>query len=349
MRVNVLQEMISEKDGLLLINPKNIGYAVGFTPGFLAFLFVPKKGEAVLAVSRGDAETAKETCKIKVEVVEEGKYARMLKRIVSGNVERIIVESSLEAGLLSKFRRELPHVSFESSDLMMKIRSVKSKREIEKISKAVKIAERGLEAAINAVDVGVKECEVAAEAEYAMRRAGAEGFPFDTIVASGRRSANPHATCGTRKIGKGDLVVIDLGAKYGGYCSDVTRTVILGGGKKKVEMLTAVVEAQEAAINTVNPGVNAKEVDLAARSILERKGYGEYFTHSLGHGVGLDVHEFPNVSPTSEVALKENMVFTVEPGVYIHRVGGVRVEDMVIVTKKGGRVLTRIAKDLIFS
>ncbi len=349
MRVNVLREMMGEYDGFLLVNPKNIGYVIGFTPGFPALLFVPKRGEVVLVVSRGDAELARENCKVRVEVAGEGGYARKLREVAGGRLGRVMVEDSLESGLLSRFREELPHVSFESSDVMMRVRSVKSKGELERIVRAAKIAERGLEAAVGMVDVGVRECEVAAEAEYAMRRAGAEGFPFDTIVASGKRGANPHATCSTRRIRKGDLVVIDLGAKYGGYCSDVTRTVVLGGGKEKVEMLTAVIEAQEAAVNAVKPGVSAKEVDRAARSILEERGYGECFTHSLGHGVGLDVHELPHISPVSEAKLKEGMVFTVEPGVYILRVGGVRVEDMVVVEKRGAKVLTRRPKDLIFS
>lgn len=325
----------------------NIGYFTGFFPGFPSLLFVPKDGEAVLFVSRADAAFAEERCRLRVEVVGKEGYVEKLRELLKSGFRKIGVEEALEAGFFSRLKKEFSEVSFDFFDDPWVIRSIKSAEEIKLIRKAIEIAEAGLKAAVETVGVGVRECDVAAEAEYEMRRLGAESFPFDTIVASGSRGANPHATCSNRKIRRGDAVVIDLGARYGHYCSDITRTVIVGGNEKMEKALSLVISAQEAALVMIKPEVACNELDLSARRVLENEGYDKYFLHGLGHGIGLDVHEPPSITSTSKDPLREGMVFTVEPGVYLHGLGGVRVEDVVVVEKKKGKVLTKLPKELV--
>jgi Xaa-Pro aminopeptidase len=191
------------------------------------------------------------------------------------------------------------------------------------------------------VAAGVREDEVAAEIEYAMRKRGSSGAAFETIVASGACSAYPHGGCSDRKIRDGDLVVVDVGATYKFYRSDMTRTLVAGKPSEKQKKLYQTVKtAQETALEAVKPNVKAKDVDAAARKIFADAGYGEYFVHGLGHGVGLEVHEPPTLSPESKDVLVAGNVVTVEPGVYLVGYGGVRIEDTVLVQKNGAEKLT---------
>jgi len=344
-RICLLRDKMNEFDALLMASSMNIGYFTGFFPGFQSLLFVPRDDEVVLFLSRADASLAEETCRFRVEVVGKEGYVEKLKVLLKEDVKKVGVEESLEAGMFSRLKREFPSVSFDFFGGLWDIRSVKSDEEIKAIRKSIEIAEAGLRAAVESISVGVRECDVAAEAEYEMRRLGAESFPFETIVASGSRGASPHATCSKRKIRRGDAVVIDLGARYEHYCSDITRTVIVGRNDKMEKALSLVIKAQEAALSMVKSEVSCSELDLAARKVLEREGYEKYFLHSLGHGIGLEVHEPPSISSTNKANIREKMVFTIEPGVYMHGVGGVRVEDTVVTEKKKGKVLTKLPKE----
>jgi Xaa-Pro aminopeptidase len=197
------------------------------------------------------------------------------------------------------------------------------------------------------VVAGVKEYEVAAEVEYAMRKQGSSGTAFETIVASGLASAFPHGGCSDREIREGDLVVVDMGATYKFYRSDMTRTFVAGNPSAKQKKLYEVVRAaQEKAVKTMKPNVKAKDVDATARKIIADAGYGEYFVHGLGHGVGLDIHEPPTLSPDSEDVLAAGNVVTVEPGIYLVSYGGVRIEDTVLVHGNGAEKLTNGAYGL---
>ncbi|MEM1658838.1 MAG: Xaa-Pro peptidase family protein [Candidatus Jordarchaeales archaeon] len=345
-RLKSLRNVMNDLDAFLTTSSANIWYLTGFFPGFPSLLFVPKDGEVALLVSKADAAPAEEKCRFRIEVTGSEGFTGKLKEFIKPEFKKVGVEESLEAGTLSRLMKEFPTISFELFNGLRSIRSVKSPSEIKEIQKSVKIAEAGMKAAIESVNVGVRECDVAAEAEYEMRRLGAEAFPFDTIVASGKKAALPHATTSTKKIERGDVVVIDLGAKYRYYCSDITRTAIVGRNDKMEKVLRSVIRSQEAALSMVKPEVACNELDSAARKVLEADGYDKYFPHSLGHGIGLDVHELPSLNPTSRDKLKENMVFTVEPGVYIYGTGGVRVEDIVVVEKKRGKTLTRIPKEI---
>ncbi|MBE3590422.1 MAG: aminopeptidase P family protein [Firmicutes bacterium] len=229
-----------------------------------------------------------------------------------------------------------------------RVRAVKDAGELELIRRAMRITDEALAAVLPEVRPGVRERELALRLEWEMKRRGAEGTAFDFIVASGPRSAMPHGVAGDRALERGDFVTFDIGARYQGYCADMTRTVILGEADERQRAIyDLVLRAQEAALAAVRAGVRASEVDAAARRVIADAGYGEAFGHGLGHGVGLDVHEAPSLNARSEDVLEEGMVVTIEPGVYLEGWGGVRIEDSVVVTAAGYELLTFTAKDLM--
>lgn len=229
----------------------------------------------------------------------------------------------------------------ELPELVTEMRKIKSKREISWLRKSTKLAVKGMARAAEFIEERRSELEISAEVEYAMRRGGSEGTPFSTIVASGKNSWLPHATVTRKRLRRGELVVVDLGAVYKGYASDMTRTFSLAPTRKQLKLLDVVKRAQEAAIERVRDGVKAASVDKAARTIIRRAGYEKFYPHGIGHGVGLDIHEAPSLTPKSKDVLRKHMVMTVEPGVYVPGLGGARWEDMVLVTAKGYEILTQ--------
>jgi Xaa-Pro aminopeptidase len=227
-------------------------------------------------------------------------------------------------------------------------REIKEPAEVEHIARAASIADRAFDHLCGFIAPGRTEAEIAVELEFFMRRNGSEHMPFAPIVAAGENGARPHAIPGSRAVRPGDLIVLDFGARFGGYCSDMTRTVAVGSAPEQLRRIYhAVLEANEAGLAAVRAGMGCREVDAAARAVLEAGGWGEYFTHGLGHGVGLDVHERPTVGRRSEETLRAGAVVTVEPGVYMAGLGGVRIEDLVVVTDDGHRRLTNAPKELI--
>jgi len=228
------------------------------------------------------------------------------------------------------------------------LRMVKDDEEIRLIRAAVSLGASLFDRALQAIRPGVKEVEVAAEMEYAARRGGAEGMSFPTIIAAGARSALPHARASEAAIPRSGFVVCDFGVILAGYYSDMTRTVHVGHPTSAARQLyQAVLEAQQAAVDAVRPGATVGEVDQAARKLLQKQGFGQYFTHSTGHGVGLEIHEAPKVAAGGPEILKPGMVITIEPGAYIPGKYGVRIEDMVVVTEHGCEVLTPTSKELV--
>ncbi|NPV90403.1 MAG: aminopeptidase P family protein [Firmicutes bacterium] len=245
-----------------------------------------------------------------------------------------------------KWRSSLDGVTLvPMPDLVAELRMVKDDREIDCIRKAAAIADQAFEQIRPMIRAGQKEKDAAIEMEYLMRRLGADGVSFETIIASGPRSAMPHARASDREMENGDLVIIDFGAVYQKYCSDCTRTLAIGVmDSKQKEIYQIVQEAQEESMKAIQPGVRASLVDEVARSIITKRGYGQYFGHSLGHGVGRSIHEEPTLSLRDETLLEPGMVVTVEPGIYIPNWGGVRLEELVLVTGSGGEVLTRSSR-----
>jgi Xaa-Pro aminopeptidase len=227
-------------------------------------------------------------------------------------------------------------------------RMVKDQDELQLIRTAVLQGARLFEVALSAIKPGVPECEVAAEMEHGARRAGAEGMSFETIIASGKRSAMPHARASGQAIPAQGFVVCDFGVILAGYCSDMTRTVYVGRPSDQARRFYDTVRrAQQAAVDRVAPGVSVGEVDRAARRMLRKAGLARYFSHSTGHGVGLEIHEAPRVAAGQHEVLQPGMVITIEPGAYIPGRWGVRVEDMVVVTETGSEVITPTTKELI--
>jgi Xaa-Pro aminopeptidase len=225
---------------------------------------------------------------------------------------------------------------------------VKDDAELHVMQEAAKLADDTFEHMIHFVKPGMTEKEVALEIEFFMRRHGATSSSFETIVASGERSALPHGIASDRVIGRDEFVKLDFGAYYKGYCSDITRTLFIGTPTKKhVEIYQIVLEAQLAGVEQIRIGMTGKQADALTRDIIKRYGYNGYFGHGTGHGLGMEIHEAPRLSPTGEVVLKSGMTVTIEPGIYIPDFGGVRIEDDIVLTSNGAVRLTQSTKELI--
>jgi len=329
-------------DGYLVTETTIMQYLTGFSGGSL--LLVPRNEESILFVYGVNYEAAKvKTRGASVELVkpEEDLLKKIIKRLRDLKIRNVGFDS-LKASTYLKLKESSDEIMFkDAGDIIWTLRKVKTPSEISLIRKAAELTSRGMRRAAEVIEAGLSEREVAAEIEYEMRKAGSDGVSFDTIVSSGPNSAFPHGGCADRVIKKGDLVIIDVGAKYRDYCSDQTRTFIIGKpSSKQIRIYETVRRAQELAVKSVQAEVKASEVDRVARDHISKAGYGEYFVHSLGHGVGLDVHEPPTLSPKSKDVLVEGNVVTVEPGIYIPGFGGVRIEDTVLVLKDGAEKLT---------
>lgn len=236
----------------------------------------------------------------------------------------------------------------DASALLSDLRMVKDAAELRAMRAAVQAVETGLRAAIDALQPGVSEREIAEVWEQAMRAAGSEGPSFTTIVASGPNSANPHHTTGDRRLRDGDLIILDGGARVGGYISDITRTVALGAPSAEARRMYEVVQAaNEAGRAAAVPGASGAAIDAAARQVIAAAGYGEYFVHRTGHGIGIETHEPPYLHSASATPLPMGATFTIEPGVYVAGVGGVRIEDDVVLTVRGAESLTTFERALI--
>lgn len=234
-----------------------------------------------------------------------------------------------------------------AEEKLRRLRMIKSSSELKAIEKACALADYAIEAGVSEIQEGKTELEILAAIEYALKKKGVSEMSFATMVLTGANAADPHGEPGLTKIQKGDFVLFDLGVVVDRYCSDITRTVAYGDiNEKQQEIYDTVLKAQLAAINASKPGVTAAEVDLAARRIIADAGYGDYFTHRLGHGLGLGVHEYPSMTEENGLVLEDGMVYTIEPGIYVPGIAGVRIEDDVYVTADGVKVLTKYPKAL---
>lgn len=269
------------------------------------------------------------------------------------NAKSVAIESmDMTVNRLMFFERKFPDLEFITSDELSnniyEIRTIKSPEEIEKIIKAQRIAESAFEELLNYIRPDISEREIALLLDRFMLEKGAEALSFETIALSGSNTSMPHGVPASKKICNGDFVLMDFGAVYDGYHSDMTRTVCVGQPTDKMrEVYEIVLKAQLAALDSVKAGISGKELDFKARNIIENSGYGENFGHALGHGVGMEIHEFPTASSKSETIFKENMIVTVEPGIYLPGEFGVRIEDFVVVTENSHQNLTKCPKKLI--
>lgn len=357
-RLNQLQEYFERKNiSLALIsNPSNVFYYTGFSTDpherFMALVWNSKVREFILFVPALDNEIARNESFIKkiVPISDEEDPFLIVQREIGNNLNKI----GLEMKKFSMYRHQQLSMLFpgvEYYDIQPQINSQrmkKTKKEIDYLQEAVDIIENVLKEGIKKVKLGMSETDLTAELEYLMKKMGAEGPAFSTIVLSGNKSALPHGVPGNRKFQKGDFLLIDFGVKTkNGYCSDITRTFVIGeASKKQREIYNIVLESNKAGINAVQAGQLLKNFDLIAREVINQNGYSEYFNNRIGHGLGIDVHEEPSIHGNNEELAESGLFFTIEPGIYIPELGGVRIEDEVYINENGSaEVLTSFPKE----
>lgn len=347
MKQEKVKSLISSKglDALVILSPYNRRYLSNFT-GSSGALVITKSNNYLVTDFRYVAQAKEQS---DYELVQQ-------KSSVLDEVKRLLEDNHLKSvgfeGDLVTFRdyATLKEVAdlVDIGGEIEKIRMIKEPFEIEIIQKAANIADDAYEHILKFIKAGMTEMEVNNELETFMRRCGASGSSFDTIVASGHRGALPHGVASTKVIEQGDMVTLDYGAIFDGYISDITRTLAVGNPSDEMKKIYDIVlNSQITALETIKAGMTGKEADKIARDIITQAGYGDKFGHSLGHGIGLEVHEGPGLSAKSEILLEENMCVTLEPGIYVNGLGGVRIEDDVLVTKNGLKRFTQSTKELI--
>jgi Xaa-Pro aminopeptidase len=338
-------------DALLVTHLPNVAYLCGFT-GSSGALLVEASSATLFTDSRytfqareqvHDAKTAIVAGSLLKAVAEALKRRRGVVRLGYSPAQLTVAQrASLDVQLGKKLRWA------DATNAVERLRSIKDSRELATMRDAARLIDAVWAGALRHIKPGVPELNIAAEIEYAMKRKGASGPSFETIVASGARSAWAHARPSSKLLRKNELVVMDQGAILRGYCSDMTRTVFLGRASSRIRsMYRAVLHSQEAAKAAIRAGVTAGSVDAAARDTLKEHRLDRFFTHSTGHGLGTEVHEMPRLGRGEETVLEKGMVITVEPGVYVEGLGGVRIEDDVIVTASGCESLTNANRELI--
>ena len=337
-------------EALLVTNEQNVTYLTGFT-GDSSYLLVTQKELVLVSDSRYTTQLSQECKGLKVHIrpTSETLVAATVKLIKRQKVAYLGIEgNSISISSFRKLEQDLPKVDLRvTSELVEALRQIKDKDEIQATRRAVDYAQRGFAILRASLRAEQTEREVANELEYQLRRLGAKGCSFPPIVAVGSNAALPHARPTERKIGEAPMVLVDWGADEGLYKSDLTRVLFTAKIPPKLHKIYGVVlTAQQRAIEAIRPGALCSEVDAIARDTIKDAGFERYFGHGLGHGVGLDIHEAPRLAPKQQVPLKAGMIVTVEPGIYLPRQFGVRIEDDVLVTKDGAEVLTSVPKNL---
>ena len=336
-------------DAMLITSESGEQYALGF------------HGEGLLLITKTGAHYS-----------TDGRYIEAAREAVQGAEIRLISRDSghlalarafieeqglhnvgFESGAMTvdahrKYAQELPCILTPAQSLLDELRAAKDEEELERMRQAQKITDEAFRETLNYIRAGVTEQEIAARLVYEMMRRGGEKVSFDPIVAAGANGAKPHAVPGNKVLETGMFVTMDFGCKVDGYCSDMTRTVAVGEPDEEMERVDAtVLAAQKAGINAARSGVSGREIDAAARRVIEEAGYGEYFSHSFGHSLGIDIHEAPNASPKEQREMPVGAVISAEPGIYIPGKYGVRIEDVLILKEGGCENITRSPKNLI--
>ncbi|PSL35246.1 Xaa-Pro dipeptidase [Planomicrobium soli] len=358
-KVQQLQSYLKEQsvDAAFITNPDNVFYISGFRSNpheRLLGVMIFQEAAPFLICPQMEIPDAKNAGwsgdivgHVDTENAMEVLYRTALKRGVSLN--KLAIEKSHMTvdryDALNELFEALEFVQLD--DQINRLRVVKDEAELQILREAAALADYAIEVGTKAIKEGITEIEVMTEIELALKKRGVTHMSFDTTVLSGPKAASPHGKTGDRKIQKGDLVLFDLGVIHKGYCSDITRTVAFGEpNEEQKAVYDVVLQAELAAVNAVKPGITAAELDQTARQIIEEAGYGEFFTHRLGHGLGISVHEFPSLHGSNSMKMETGMVFTIEPGVYVPGKVGVRIEDDVAVTENGVEVLTKFPKEL---
>ena len=338
---------------LFITDPHNMGYISGFNGE--GMLYISRKQKIIITDSRYTEAAEKVSAGRGFRVTEEN-AAHKRKKILQDLIEEDKVsivgyeDRFMHCYDFSRFVNWLPAIQqwLPMEDQITSIRQIKTPEEQEIMAHAEAIGDAAFADILKEIRLGMTELQLAAKLEYQMKMHGATGFSFSTIAASGLNYSMPHAVPGEKVIENGDFITMDFGCIWKGYCSDMTRTVVVGkANEKQKEIYGVVLEAQTEALNGLHAGMTGREADAIARNVITKAGYGSYFGHALGHSVGLYIHEKPTLSPADHTVLEPGMVETVEPGIYIPGFGGVRIEDMVIITENGIRNLTSSPKELI--
>lgn len=355
-RLRQLRRRMAEQEleALLVTHLPDVRYLCGFT-GSNAALAVTATDAALFTDGRYTAQAKEEVRSAQPVIAKKSAHIEAVAWLAAAGIKQSAFDAThTTVAELERFRGSLParirKGFFQplSEPLVEQLRMIKDSDEIEIMTEAAHFGCRLFDQLLPKFRSGISEVGLAAELEYAARLQGAEGMSFETIVASGTRSALPHGRATETRIPRNGFVVLDFGVILKGYCSDMTRTVHVGrASKQERAVYDAVLEAQTAAVAAVRAGVTCGQVDEAARSVLRRAGLAESFTHSTGHGVGIEIHESPRVAAGQETKLMPGMIITIEPGVYLEGQFGIRIEDMVVVTRKGAEVLTPATKALI--
>jgi Xaa-Pro aminopeptidase len=352
-RLALVREALAtaDLDALLVSHLPSIRWLTGFS-GSSGLVLVSARELVLLTDFRYATQVEEEVAEtVRVVIVDQSLWAALWE-VLGGltGVQRVGFESAyllhrdfqrlLEQGARWHWRPTL--------ELLEPLREQKDATEIAAIRRAIRMAERALARVLAVLAPGQRETEVAGRLEAALRDEGSEGFPFPCIVASGPRAALPHARAGSRPLARGDLVLLDFGAIADGYCSDITRTVVVGRATVEQREIHAIVrEANARATAGIRPGMRGQDADALAREYIAERGFGEAFGHSLGHGIGLEVHEGPRLARTADSALRAGAVVTIEPGIYRAGWGGIRIEDDILLTSAGAEVLTQYPRELL--
>ncbi|WP_096201211.1 M24 family metallopeptidase [Bacillus sp. FJAT-45350] len=349
-RIEKLRGQFNERniDGMLITSPYNRRYMTNFT-GTAGVVLISEK-EAKFITDFRYVDQANEQA-VDYEIVQHTTpiFEEVAKQVESMGIKSLGFEQDhMTYQSYDIYKKNVNTSLVPISGLVEQLRMIKNQAEIEIIQAAADIADAAFSHIINYIKPGMKEIDVSTELEFFMRKQGAISSSFDIIVASGLRSALPHGVASDKVIKKGELVTFDFGAYYKGYCSDITRTVAIGEPSDELRKIyNTVLEAQLRGMDGIKPGMSGKEADALTRDYITDEGYGEYFGHSTGHGLGMEVHEGPSLSTKSDTVLKPGMVVTVEPGIYISGVGGTRIEDDVLITEDGNRSFTSSTKELL--
>lgn len=351
----VRSRLLDEGVGAIIISdPVNVAYLTGFKGVFddedAHAAVVSQDGLRLYTDGRYSEAARRAATGTEWEVVvpAQNLYTTLCEDLTRTGIDAVAIEESVPHGRFRFVSRHFDGNITAVDQWVEEIRQVKSPAEIAHISAAQELTDRALDHILSVVKAGMSEREIALELEFFMRRNGSEGVAFPAIVASGPNSARPHAKVTDRVLERGDFLKMDFGARIDGYCADMTRTIVVGkASERQRDIYDAVLSANRTGIEAVAPGLPGKQIDAAARDVLAQRGFGELFTHGLGHGVGMEVHELPYVGPRGSKSVLAGSVITVEPGVYEAGVQGVRIEDLVVVDETGARVLTTSPKDLI--
>lgn len=350
-RVSKLKQLLQEQqlEAIIIDSPHNRRYLSSFT-GSAGLLLITQQADYLLTDFRYETQAPKEAEGFQVVIYSADPMDKLNELIAKHRITKVGFEQeSIPYATYKRYDQSLHSVSLvATSNIVEQLREVKDETEIAIIQEAAILADRAFEHILNYIKPGVREIDIALELEMFMRKHGATGTSFETIVASGERSALPHGVASERIIGNNEFVKLDFGAYYKGYCSDITRTVFVGKPTDQhLQIYNIVLEAQLRGVQHIKAGMSGREADALCRDLITSYGYGDQFGHSTGHGLGMEVHELPRLSRLSEQLLVPGMVVTVEPGIYIAGFGGVRIEDDIVITPTGNKILTSSPKELI--